>query len=822
MHSKVIIASLICMLAANFGNGKIANLAKNDAPKANDVVCNAPNDRHAKVTLVEDRGAIIANGWFEIIVDVPAASPAYNTVTRRIDPYDLIEGYFSQDGKLGITINIPSDDGDYYIGFEISGKEIAKEFIFVKDGKASLSSKSKYDARSQYFMDYVATDYDKRKLYDQDEFINPGFHGGLNLPAQQPKALVKERNFNAHVDEDLLAGRIGDIIFDPFPEIARLANRADIEKKYNNFVYNDVDDVYNDVTFYSNSSNSGTGVNVYTYWVDSNGNAHLMNDVEVNLYLCGERIVQQHFMFDPDNQVGDSFYLSASQTRRKRVKDIDIEVRARSSATSVFDNLDLLYSHVYTHDSTYALGNYSNIDYEFYFTTGETDRANAFEIADAQMVPYNYAEDFGHSLQIVPTKYPSDVTNYNVGDNKIYIRQEQASNWDVLNHEYGHYITKKLNYCGYYYWYENAPYRQHDMKENLIATYGPTLGKRLAYMEGLATYFGIASQLYSEINDVPGVGDYYYDDPNNNVFVNFNIPASGTSEDQLSHQGFEATVASILLKMMDNADRSGDYVSLGHETMWNLFARHDDIDDFIERVNHSSIVPDYIKNYQLPTLLKNEYHDVTFEGPARIYTNAAVDNTWTFTLNEESALLFSPAHQYDLVFVGENEDDTYVISNISLSIRSYTLTREQIINVLCLPGAKATVYARAFLGNNPVFSNSSKVEITKGNAYDLLCHWSATIDMTSRRYRWISIRATQNKTYQINIGGRWTTGQAVKLYNRIILDDEVATPIQTIYGTANGITFTRAMNQYDRIYMRIDNNCYRDQYSYHVSCAPIN
>ena len=834
MHSKVIIASLVCMLAANFGNGKVADVFKATQPKTEEIACyNAPNDRHAEVTVRDDRGAICPGGWFEVLVDVAPASPSYNTLSSWDDPDGLIEGFFSKDGKFGVTLNIPSTNGDYYTGFSKDGKEIAKVYIFVKDGKVSISAASKYDARSKYYMDYVATDYDKMCLLEASDLIDdPLFPHAVNAPARaanyQPKEEAKlSEDVKFKKDDFVYQHSLGDLIGGGIivrPDIFRRVCRADIEKKYNDFVYQDANDIYVGTSRHTTSYiDSGTNVNVRAYWVDEDMNTHLIKGVEINVYLYGEKFVQQDAVYNPnafDSGV-KSFYLPYTKTKNRRLNDFAVEVVAKSKATIVIDGNSVKYNHAYLETGTGLISAYDEMNYDFFFITNYSDRANAFEIVDAQSVPYNYAKDFGHELNRVITSYPAAMTKFNPNDNRIYVREEHGTNWDVLNHEYGHYITEKLNYSRYHYFCGND-YRYHDARENLISRYGAYVGKKLAYYEGLATYFALASQMYSGREDVAGVGDYYYQDFANGVFINYSNFLGDQYNGVPSNPGYEATVTSVLIKLMDNKNRSGDIIALGHETMWSLFGPNNDLDGFISKIKHTNDIPDYVKNYQLDTLLENEYSDITFAGPNRISTNAAVDSSWTFTLSEDSYLNYGDATRYDLVFTAERGDDTYVIHNIPITNKTYTLNRQEINAVLALNGVKTKVCARGYFGDALVFENSSQIEVTKGGAYDLLNHWATYVDMTNRRYRWISIEATENKTYRVEIRGSWTSGQAVQLFNRIVLDDENVTPIQTYNGSSNGITFTRTMNRYDRMYIRIDNNCYRGSYDYYVACAPIN
>ena len=242
MHSKIIIASLVCALAAGFGNLKSENTAQPIKTITEETkCCSAPNEHHASVYVSNERGTIAAGGWFEIITDIQIKNKAWNTITSCDDPYSLLEGYFSYCGDLGVTINIPSNNGDYYIGFGIDGGEVAKVYIFVRQGLASVSTLSKSDARAKYFMDYEATSTEKNILR--------GFAYGYSETT----------------------------IFDA-------------EKRYGNFVYG-----HNDVRTTLNCPKNNTpimtqiltqpsvGINIHATWYDKNGAPHPLVGVKTEI-----------------------------------------------------------------------------------------------------------------------------------------------------------------------------------------------------------------------------------------------------------------------------------------------------------------------------------------------------------------------------------------------------------------------------------------------------------------------------------------------------------------------------------------------------------
>ena len=148
-----------------------------------------------------------------------------------------------------------------------------------------------------------------------------------------------------------------------------------------------------------------------------------------------------------------------------------------------------------------------------------SDRAAAFEICEAEQLPFNYVSALNNGFQMpeIVAFFPNvvsnlfTVTSYYFRDlNYISFSKKHYDNWDILNHEYGHYICDYFNLC--------APsfFANHSGGVDLTVDFGVQNGLKLAMSEGLATYIGIASQIMCGSNlNVPFVGDEadftYYD-----------------------------------------------------------------------------------------------------------------------------------------------------------------------------------------------------------------------------------------------------------------------------------------------------------------------
>ena len=91
----------------------------------------------------------------------------------------------------------------------------------------------------------------------------------------------------------------------------------------------------------------------------------------------------------------------------------------------------------------------------------------------------------------------------------IKIQKEDYNNFDILNHEYGHYICDELELCRTF-----SQRMPHGIHEDLSLSYGDETAKQLAFSEGLASYLAFASQnyYYNKYSNIDMIGDYLFFD----------------------------------------------------------------------------------------------------------------------------------------------------------------------------------------------------------------------------------------------------------------------------------------------------------------------
>ncbi|MBR5997161.1 MAG: hypothetical protein IK028_03965, partial [Bacilli bacterium] len=243
MHSKVIIASLVCMLAANFGNGKIANLVKEVNQEANaQCVSSIPNQNVVKAFVSEDY--IYSGNFFTATFNIYGSDELADVIEVITDTDYLYEEFFYyQNGQLAVRLYAPDDYGDNYISFGVGDEELVTIYTFTSNGYTSISTVSKHDARSKMFMNYELN-YSERELLMSD---------GTGLTSQQKR------------------------------------EKYQLEREYNDYVYYDSNDQYSGL--YLTSGNGGNiTIKVRMQWVDVYDFDHQVAGSDVGLFLNGNRI----------------------------------------------------------------------------------------------------------------------------------------------------------------------------------------------------------------------------------------------------------------------------------------------------------------------------------------------------------------------------------------------------------------------------------------------------------------------------------------------------------------------------------------------------
>ncbi|MBF0273891.1 MAG: hypothetical protein HQK84_01530, partial [Nitrospinae bacterium] len=198
-------------------------------------------------------------------------------------------------------------------------------------------------------------------------------------------------------------------------------------------------------------------------------------------------------------------------------------------------------------------------------STTDSTSGRAFSVLDAML---QYAvETFmlkGSLLPDVNVLFPvtGDVSYYSAG--AIYVLRTDALDWDVLGHEFGHFLSDK----GASTKFDNSPGGCHGGTSTLTAYSSCAAntksdGIRLAWSEGWATFFSVASQVYPITNtfnltfpSIPNVGTtVYHDTEDASLSDDLETIGSGTSGDGYASEN------SVMSMLWDLVDSSSDTFS---------------------------------------------------------------------------------------------------------------------------------------------------------------------------------------------------------------------------------------------------------------------
>lgn len=187
---------------------------------------------------------------------------------------------------------------------------------------------------------------------------------------------------------------------------------------------------------------------------------------------------------------------------------------------------------------------------------------HAFSVADAMITGQQYAGVVrGAAPAKLPTKFPVAGSFFDPVATTLAIRGTAWFQWDVSDHEYGHYMQQLDRLA-------NNPGGDHFIGASNIAANGSNKNSaiRLGWGEGVANYQGVASQLVANGGgfnrpNFAGVGD--------NIWAG-NASFKVSDNDAVGNGGEsgETAVARVLYCLADPGNGSWDRVARGHTQLY--------------------------------------------------------------------------------------------------------------------------------------------------------------------------------------------------------------------------------------------------------------
>lgn len=263
-------------------------------------------------------------------------------------------------------------------------------------------------------------------------------------------------------------------------------------------------------------------------------------------------------------------------------RDIFIRVRARGTGFFITTN----GGDEYRLDSSIVDDAADGSTLNFNLTANNTaDNNTAFSIHSALVTANDYVTQVrGSGFADIQVRFPNGqaASFFRPSDVTLNLRLGDRFDWDVIHHEYGHYVQFRLNIA-------NNPGGPHAIGANLSEALidhdnnpatppqprGKDGGTRMAWGEGWPTYFGTGLQqiLNTAAFNIPNVGDLSYTDTEDGNFgysLESNTGFISAGEDN------ELAVQRILWDIYDSADDAGDGgVALGDTALWSIIDASD-------------------------------------------------------------------------------------------------------------------------------------------------------------------------------------------------------------------------------------------------------
>lgn len=326
------------------------------------------------------------------------------------------------------------------------------------------------------------------------------------------------------------------------------------------------------------NAESATNVNIsgVVTWVDKDGRTHNASDVTVEILVD----LQDYYMTLPAATVvtNTEGRYNISISNEIFLGDATV-VNVRMRVSSVGGNINVVDSSLNTYSITKTVvTNYVPqtaltlnfcIDAREYTASADVLKAKAFRVHQALDLGARYVEaKKGSKLNSINAIYPTEKTISCYDYENIHIEDTDVDEWDVILHEYGHYVAD------YYNILTRGVGGDHEVGECNNLARGKAEGMPLTWNEGWATYFSISAQL--EMNaaslNIDHVGDLYYTDidyAKPEWTINVSLESPDISKFQYGESN-EIAVAAVLFDLADSGNDNDENIELGFGFLWNF------------------------------------------------------------------------------------------------------------------------------------------------------------------------------------------------------------------------------------------------------------
>ncbi len=310
-------------------------------------------------------------------------------------------------------------------------------------------------------------------------------------------------------------------------------------------------------------------------WTDIQGHTHPASNIRVDIHSTFT--TQPYEVYTNSN----GYYSKTFAVPLASTDSIYIEVFAQGSNVSVYHTSG---NYKYSNYSSASNGVVAGQTLTKSMTFGSNDlTSRSISVQQGIAMASNYIKTLINTyMDEIKVIFPTiDFNNDGLEDSSAYcsgnspyiqIREKDAFDWDVLCHEYGHYVEDVYDISslvgGIHYLNRNL----YDQDEVLPSgyDYSKNHAAQLAWSEGWATFFSIKSQqeMSASTLNIPYVGDSFYSDYENTA-INSDLENMDTT--LLLGEAGEMAVAGVLYDMSDPRSASdNDDIYMNVSDLWNI------------------------------------------------------------------------------------------------------------------------------------------------------------------------------------------------------------------------------------------------------------
>ena len=387
-------------------------------------------------------------------------------------------------------------------------------------------------------------------------------------------------------------------------------------------------------------------VNGYISWTDVNSGVHPASDYMVVLFNASSI---PHTAVSTTYTSSSGGY-SCSFPTTSNSSYVKVMLISRGTNIKVTDSSFQIYSYTSTPFQVWNYGQFS------YTTSNVTDFGKSVSVqqglALANKYVYSLEEMYLSEIDVV---FPNNGGTY-YSYPKIYLEPGDEFDWDVAQHEYGHYVERTYNIA-------DSPGGGSSLSGNIADDRNnKTEGIKVAWVEGWATYFAInlQKQMLASAFNIPNVGDTIYTDLGTSISLDIeNLPSENWKG--------EANVATVCATLFDITDETNtsedDYIYCSNYNVWLLTRNNECItlSDFIESFYSSSLFTNNEK-YKLGWILSRYCVAALPMG-----VNGIGTNTITFFWYPQGGSVLFPNNDFKVVFLNSNYVPFYYTTSTSAS-----------------------------------------------------------------------------------------------------------------------------------------------------------